>query len=192
VARGLHAARPQPFTVVQLDAHCDLRDTYQGSPYSHACVARRLLDHPWVEQVLQVGIRALCPEEAQFARSHPERVRIWFAEHVHASNWQDELRERIQGRRVFLTLDVDGLDPSVVASTGTPEPDGLSWREGLELLRLVTRHAEVIGFDCVELAPVKGRHASDYAVAKFLYKTMSYIWRARGTPLKRVSVEATI
>jgi agmatinase len=173
-ARGLLAALGGPITVVQIDAHSDLRDEYEGSPYSHACVARRLLEEEGVEQVLQLGIRSVCSEEVAFARAHPQRVRVWYAEEVHAGGWQQELAHRLRGRRVYLTIDVDGLDPAIVPSTGTPEPDGLTWAETLDVLRAVNRAAQVVALDCVELAPVPGHHASDFAVAKLVYKAITY------------------
>jgi agmatinase len=173
--RGLLAALGGPITVVQLDAHSDLRDEYEDSPYSHACIARRLLDDPAVEQVLQLGIRSVCPEEVAFTRANPERVRVWYAEQVHDGDWRSEFIRRVQGRRVYLTIDVDGLDPAIVPATGTPEPDGLTWREALDILRTLTAHAEVIGLDCVELAPVDGLHMADFAVAKLVYKAISYV-----------------
>ncbi|MCC6166877.1 MAG: agmatinase [Caldilineaceae bacterium] len=175
--RGLLAALGGPVTVVQIDAHADLRDEYEGSPYSHACVARRLLDHPGVEQLLQLGIRSVCREEVAFARSRPDRVRIWYAEEVHAGGWQAELAARLAGRRVYLTIDVDGLDPAIIPATGTPEPDGLTWRETLEILRLVGDTGQVIGLDCVELAPYPGQHAADFAAAKLVYKAIGYALR---------------
>jgi agmatinase len=177
--RGVLAALGGPLTVVQIDAHSDLRAEYDDTTLSHACIARRLLEHPEIEQVLQVGIRSVCAEEMEFARAHPHRVRAWFAEDVHDGNWQDELRARLAGRRVYLTIDVDGLDPAIVPSTGTPEPDGLTWRETLAILRTVTENAEVVALDCVELAPVVGHHASDFAVAKLVYKTISYVMQNR-------------
>jgi agmatinase len=173
--RGLLRALEGPLTVVQIDAHCDLRDEYEGSPYSHACVARRLLESSGIEQVLQLGIRSLDVEEVTFARANSDRLRIWFAEEVHAGAWQEELQGRLRGKRVYLTIDVDGLDPAVVPATGTPEPDGLSWSEALEIVRAVTTVAPVVGLDCVELAPHAGQHAADFAVAKLLYKTISYV-----------------
>ncbi|GAB4533834.1 MAG: agmatinase [Anaerolineales bacterium] len=175
--RGLLQAFGGPLTVVQLDAHCDLRAEYEGTPYSHASVARRLLEEPGVEQVLQLGIRSLDVTEAEFARQNPERVHIWFAEDIHAGGWQEAFKSRLQGRRVFLTIDVDGLDPSIVPATGTPEPDGLTWREALEILRLTGDTAEVLGMDCVELAPLEGLHLADFAVAKLVYKAISYALR---------------
>ena len=174
VGRGLLAAANVPITVVQIDAHSDLRDRYEGSPYSHACIARRLLDDDRVTQVLQLGIRSVCTEEVEFARANPARVRVWYAEDVHETDWRPELYDRVRDQRVFLTIDVDGLDPAVVPATGTPEPDGLTWRETLEIVRMVAEHATIIGMDCVELAPQPGLHMADFAVAKLVYKAMSY------------------
>lgn len=175
--RGLLAAASGPLTVVQIDAHADLRDEYEGSPYSHACVARRLLDDERIEQVLQLGIRSVCREEVDFARSEPDRVRIWYAEEVHAGGWQRELAARLAGKQVYITLDVDGLDPAIVPATGTPEPDGLTWSETLDILRATCQAGRIVGMDCVELAPYAGQHAADFAVAKLVYKAISYAMR---------------
>ncbi len=177
--QGLLEALGGPLTIVQIDAHSDLRDEYEGSPFSHACIARRLLEAPAVEQVLQLGIRSVCAEEVDFVRVHPERARVWYAEAVHADDWRTEFIARVAGRRVYLTIDVDGLDPAIVPATGTPEPDGLTWSETLRILRTLTEHATVVGLDCVELAPVAGLHGADFAVAKLLYKTISYVMRGQ-------------
>jgi agmatinase len=174
IGRGLLDALGGPITVVQIDAHADLRDEYEGTPYSHACVMRRLLEHPDVEQLLQLGVRSICPEEVALVRSRPERIRLWYVEEVHAGGWREELAARLAGKRVFLTIDVDGLDPAVVPATGTPEPDGLTWRETLDILRWAGETATVIGLDCVELAPAPHLHAADFAVAKLVYKAISY------------------
>jgi agmatinase len=173
---GLLDALGGPLTVVQLDAHSDLRDVYDGSRYSHACAARRMLDDERVEQVLQLGIRSVDLEEVQFTRAAPrERLRVWYAEDVHAGGWREELAARLQGRRVHLTIDVDGLDPAIVPATGTPEPGGLTWTEALDIVRAVARAADTIaGIDCVELAPIAGLHHADFAVAKLVYKTITY------------------
>lgn len=175
--RGLVQAVGGPVTLVQIDAHADLRDEYEDSPYSHACIARRLVGEQTVEQVLQLGIRSVCTEEVEFARQNPDRVRIWYAEDVHAGGWRAELAQRLAGKRVYLTIDVDGLDPAIVPATGTPEPDGLTWVETLDIVRLVCQSAQIVGIDCVELAPYPGQHAADFAVAKLLYKTISYAMR---------------
>jgi agmatinase len=177
--RAVHDARGDtsvPLAVVQVDAHADLRGTYQGSPYSHACVMRRLLEETDCE-LFQVGIRSLCTEEDAFIGENPGRVRTFFADDIHADargSWLTELSGRLRSRSVYLTIDVDGLDPSVIPATGTPEPGGLSWQQAMVLLDTVAGAAgKVVGIDCVELAPVPGMHAADFAVAKLLYRAMS-------------------
>jgi agmatinase len=185
VNRGLLDALGGPLSVVQVDAHCDLRDEYDGSPYSHACVARRMLDDRRVEQVLQLGVRSVDLEEVAFRRDNPGRVRTWYAEEVHRGGWREELRERLAGRRVHLTIDVDGLDPSIVPATGTPEPDGLGWQEALDLIGTVAGEAEIAGLDCVELAPRPDLHAADFAVSKLLYKTITYCMDRRNEHASR-------
>ncbi|MGQ9802932.1 MAG: agmatinase [Anaerolineae bacterium] len=175
MVRGILRARGGPLTIVQIDAHADLRAEYEGNPYSHACTARRLLEEMGVEQILQLGVRSVCPEEVEFAHAHPDRVRVWYAEEVHAGGWAEGLAARLSGRAVYLTIDVDGLDPAVIPATGTPEPDGLTWREAMDVIRTVARAAAaVVGIDCVELAPVPGLHAAEFAAAKLLYKAVSY------------------
>ena len=118
VNHGLLDARGGPLTVVQLDAHSDLRDSYDGTPFSHACVARRILEDPRVEQVLQLGVRSVDAEEVAFARANEGRVRVWYAEDVHDGGWREEFVARVRGRRIHLTIDVDGLDPAIVPATG--------------------------------------------------------------------------
>ena len=174
VNHGLLEALGGPLTVVQLDAHSDLRASYDGTPFSHACVARRILEDPRVEQVLQLGVRSVDAEEVAFARASDGRVRTWYAEAVHDGGWREEFVARVRGRRVHLTIDVDGLDPALVPATGTPEPDGLSWREALEIVATTGAEGSIIGIDCVELAPQPGLHHADFAVAKLLYKTITY------------------
>jgi agmatinase len=174
VSHGLLDTLDLPLTVVQLDAHSDLRDSYEGTTFSHACVARRILEDPRVEQVLQLGVRSVDAEEVAFIRASEGRVRVWYAEDVHTGGWREEFAARVRGRRVHLTIDVDGLDPAVVPATGTPEPDGLSWREALDIIRTTAAEGSIVGIDCVELAPCAGLHHADFAVAKLLYKSITY------------------
>jgi agmatinase len=174
VSRGLLDVLGGPITVVQLDAHSDLRDAYDGTPFSHACVARRMLEDDRVEQVLQLGVRSVDSEEVAYARANAQRVRVWYAEDVHDGRWLEEFVERVRGRRVHLTIDVDGRDPAIVPATGTPEPDGLTWREALTIIRTTAIAGSIAGIDCVELAPQPGLHHADFAVAKLLYKTITY------------------
>ncbi len=170
-ARGLRHVYPH-FVTVQIDAHADLRDTYEGTAYSHACTARRLVE---LGPIVQLGIRSLSREEAEFIKTHPDHVRTFFAEDVHAGRHLDELARRVRGQNVFLTIDVDGFDPSIVPATGTPEPGGLTWEEVLSIIRTVGQEAQVIGLDCVELAPQPGQHASDFIIARLVYQAMSLV-----------------
>ncbi len=166
-----------PIVTVQLDAHADLRDTYEGSPYSHACAARRMLE---AGPVVQLGIRSLDISEAEFLAAHPSEVLSVSADEMYASSdYKQRVLERIAGRTVFLTLDVDALDPSLMPATGTPEPGGLSWHQTLDTIRLVAAHSRVAAFDCVELSPIAGLHAPNFAAAKLVYKTLSILLHAR-------------
>jgi agmatinase len=171
-ARAIHAIHGD-FVLVQIDAHSDLRDSYEGSPYSHASVARRIADLG--APILQFGIRSICLEEMDYIRSTPDTTRVWFNDDVHAGGHLPELIRRIRGKKVFLTIDVDGLDPSIIPATGTPEPHGLSWVQTLDIVRTVCANAEVVAFDCVELAPIPGMHSSDFITAKLIYKVMNYV-----------------
>jgi agmatinase len=129
--------------------------------------------------VVQVGIRSVCREEIELIRAERERLRVWFAEDVHAGGHLEPLAEIVRGRTVFLTIDLDGLDPALVPATGTPEPGGLSWRQALEIVRTVAGAANVVAADCVELAPIPGQHASDFLAAKLVYKMIGLVLSSR-------------
>jgi len=177
VGRGLRRALGD-FLVVQIDAHSDLRDEYEGSPYSHASIARRVFDMGMT--IAQFGIRSICREEIELIRAEPARLRVWFAEDVHAGGHLAPLAELVRGKRVFLTIDLDGLDPALVPATGTPEPNGLSWNQGLDIIRTVAHAADIMAIDCVELAPIPGQHASDFLAAKLVYKAIGLTLASRG------------
>lgn len=173
VVEGVLSRIEGPLTIVQIDAHSDLRDTYEDTPHSHACVARRLLELDRVEQILQLGIRSLCTEEAEVIKSESKRVRTWFTEDVHANRFEAELRERVRGKNIYLTVDVDGFDPTLIPATGTPEPNGLTFSQGETIFKMLAEEANLVAFDCVELAPMNNHHASDFAVAKLVYRLMN-------------------
>ena len=175
IARAVEAAHGD-FVMVQIDAHSDLRDEYEGSPYSHASIARRVFDMGMT--IAQFGIRSICREEIELIRAEPARLRVWFAEDVHAGGHLAPLAELVRGKPVFLTIDLDGLDPALVPATGTPEPNGLSWDQALEIIRVVAREADVVAIDCVELAPIPGAHASDFLAAKLVYKAIGLTLQA--------------
>ena len=152
-------------TVLQTDAHADLRDEYHGSPYNHACVMRRAQE---CARVVQVGIRSVCEEEQ--CNIVPEN--IFYAHNiVGRTGWEDEVVERLTGN-VYISFDLDGLDPSILPATGTPLPGGLQWYPTLNLLEKVFRARRVVGFDVVELCPQEGNVVSDVLAASLVYKMM--------------------
>jgi agmatinase len=157
-------------SVLQLDAHADLRDSYQGSPYSHAAVARRIAE---ICPLVQAGIRSFSAEEAVFMSAGT--VHTFTADFIHAENdWQKKALEYLSGD-VYVTIDLDVFDPAIMPSTGTPEPDGLAWRDVLSLLKELSRRCQVRGFDVVELAPIPGLVAPDFLAAKLIYRLMGYL-----------------
>lgn len=155
-------------SVLQLDAHADLRSSYHGSKYSHACVMRRVLE---ICPAVQVGIRSMDISEAEFAKSSGQLDKIHFAEKL-------ELVENIGvqlSKDVYITLDIDVLDPGIMPATGTPEPGGLDYYEVLDILRGVAAQKNIVGFDLVELSPIRGLNHPDFTAAKLIYKLMGYI-----------------
>jgi agmatinase len=162
--------KDERLSVLQFDAHTDLRPEYEGSPYSHAAVMHRV--HERVDLVA-VGIRALTRDERALARTS-DHIHLFLADDIHSGDgWMDDVMQKL-GRKVYITFDVDGFDPSLVPSTGTPEPGGLQWYPVLQLLRRVFREREVIAADVVELAPIPGLAAPDFLVAKLVYKMVGY------------------
>ena len=155
-------------SIVQLDAHADLRDTYQGTPYSHACVMHRILE--LTSDIVQLGIRSLSIEEAQLIKA--KRIRTVFAHQMYRQ-WPGDICDSL-GENVYVTIDVDFFDPSFMPSTGTPEPGGFFWPETLAFLRKLFATKNVVGCDVVELNPIAGLHAPDFAVARLIYKLMGY------------------
>jgi agmatinase len=158
-------------SVLQFDAHTDLRPDYEGSPYSHASVMHRV--HERVDLVA-VGIRALTREERELARAS-QHIHLFLADDIHTGEaWVDEVMSKL-GPKVYISFDVDGFDPSLVPSTGTPEPGGLQWYPVMKLLRRVFAEREVVAADVVELAPIPGLAAPDFLVAKLIYKMVGYL-----------------
>jgi agmatinase len=168
IVRALLATRIGDFGVVQIDAHADLRDSYEGDPLSHACVMRRILEGG--VPLFQLGVRAMCAEEATVR----ELYGVGFLDAdvlVPRGITEVELPAEFP-EQVFFTLDVDGLDPSIIPATGTPVPGGLGWYQTLSLFESVARQRRLIGFDLMELAPIAGFHCYDFAAAQLVYKLM--------------------
>ncbi len=160
------------FSVLQIDAHSDLRDEYDFTKHSHACAMKRIMDMKI--PVVQVGIRSTSEEERGCFRKN--RKNIFMAkdlENTKSDKWMDDVASKL-GKNVFITIDVDGFDPSIMPATGTPEPGGLQWYPVLKLLKKVAGKKRIIGFDVVELAPIKGMHGPDFLCAKLVYKLIGY------------------
>ena len=155
-------------SVLQFDAHADLRDTYEGSENSHACAMKRILE---VCPAVQVGIRNISLEEYKFAEDTGQINKIHFASNIPPSE------QIIAGlsEYVYITFDVDAFDAAIMPSTGTPEPGGMSWYEVLEILREVCCQKKIIAADFVELSPIEGLTAPNFTVAKLIYKLMGYL-----------------
>jgi agmatinase len=172
-----HLARYPDLSVLQFDAHADLRQEYEGTPYSHACVMARVCEFLDPARVVQVGIRALSPDEAQFIRT--SGITTFYAHQLRATDdWIPAVLPRLS-KHVYVTFDVDAFDPPLMPSTGTPEPNGLHWVETMRLLRLLGEQKTIVGFDVVEFAPHRGVPHPDYTAAKLTYKLMNYAFRAR-------------
>jgi agmatinase len=154
-------------TVLQLDAHTDLRPEYMGTPYNHACA---VYDASKNTNLIQVGIRSMDVAEEQYL----DRSKCYFAEHIQGnSGWMEQSIGQM-GETVYITLDLDVLDPSVMPSTGTPEPGGMTWYPLISYLKKVFEKKNVVGFDIVELAPIKNLRSPQFLVAKLYYKMLSY------------------
>jgi len=152
-------------SVLQLDAHADLRDEYLGTKYGQACVMRRILE---VCPICQVGVRSLSWEEKQF--STQKKLKSLYMSDLVSSNASTAWIMDSLSQDVYITIDVDVLDPSIMPAVGTPEPDGMSWRQVMDILRAVTLHKHVVGFDLVEFCPAEGSHSCAFLLAKLAYK----------------------
>jgi agmatinase len=173
VILGLIEAGITDFGVVQIDAHADLRDAYEGNPYSHASVMKRIadLDVP----IYQLGIRAMCEEEVQARKLYEIEhldAEVLVKKNIFKFDLPDDFPDK-----VFFTVDVDGFDPSVFPSTGTPVPGGLSWYQALSLFESVAQQAKIIGFDIMEFAPIEGFHAYEFSAALLAHKMMGIVAR---------------
>jgi len=165
-----YADRYPGLTVLQFDAHADMREEYAETGYNHACTARRILER---SPVVQVGIRSLSRDEWDFLQTGPPVTTFW-AEQLPLSEADlDRLVDALSGH-VYLTFDLDAFDPGVVSGVGTPEPGGLTWSEALRILRRVTRDRRVVGFDLMEYCPAEGNTAGAFTAAKLAYKLMGY------------------
>jgi agmatinase len=164
-------------SVLHIDAHSDLRMEYEGNKYSHASVMARVCEIIDPKRLVQIGVRAQCIEEAEYAKSHgvhtfyAYQIRQW---DLHSpTSWQEAACEALTDA-VYVSFDVDGFDPSIMPATGTPEPNGLFWDEVMRLLKLVGQKKKIVGCDVVEFAPIKGLLHADMTVARLVSKILNY------------------
>ncbi|EKD63692.1 MAG: hypothetical protein ACD_51C00226G0012 [uncultured bacterium] len=155
-------------SVLQLDAHSDMRDEYLGSKNNHACIMARAKE---VCPVVQVGIRSMDTSE----KKNINKKRVFFAHKIHDRTDWIKKAVSLLTNKVYLTIDLDVFDPSILPSTGTPEPGGMGWYEVLELIKAVAQKKKIVGFDIVELAPNPNNKASDFLAAKLAYYIMSLV-----------------
>ena len=157
-------------SVLQFDAHADLREEYSGTKYSHAAIMSRIIEIGCLP--VQVGIRSLSKEEAN--KIENEAYNIFFAKDIYNNErWFKEAISKLSND-VYITFDIDAFDPSIMPATGTPEPGGLQWYPVLKFLRKVFKEKNVVGFDLVELAPIKERHDCDFLAARLVHKIIGY------------------
>ena len=170
ISIGLFKAFSENFknlTILQIDAHSDLRQEYEGSRYNHACAMARAREF---SPIVQVGIRSMDVSEKPYI----DRNRVFPAEKIYKRQVNISDIVNILTDNVYLTIDLDGFDPSVIPSTGTPEPGGLSWYDVIDLIAEVIKTKNLVGFDVVELCPNENEKSSDFIAAKLIYKILSY------------------
>lgn len=163
-------------SILHFDAHSDLRESYQGSEYSHASVMARVCEFFPPERITQVGIRAQCVEEANFIKAN--NINTFYVSGIrvgkYGENWIKKLVDTLSDE-VYITFDVDVFDPSIMPTTGTPEPDGISYKDALNIFREIRfQKKRIIGFDIVELAPIEGIHHTNLTCARLVYKLLNY------------------
>jgi agmatinase len=167
------AAKIPGISVLQIDAHTDLRPEYEGSRFNHACVMARVRE---LCPIVQVGIRSMDVIEKPYISAD----RIFYAKDIVGADksWIDNVIDRLSDQ-VYVTIDLDGFDPSIVPATGTPEPGGLFYYDVINLIRKLISRKDVVGFDVVELCPMDGNKASDFLASKLIYQLLSYIFHKK-------------
>jgi agmatinase len=174
-----HAEKFHNLSVLQIDAHADLRDEYDGTPHSHASIMARVVKDLRIPSV-QVGIRSISADEVRLLSNGLPTKIFWAKDIVGRTDWIDKAIDNLT-ENVYLTIDIDGLDPSLVPTTGTPEPGGLGWYEVLYLIRKLAEKRRVVGMDLVEFSKTDNSDAPAFLCAKLVYKSLAYIFR-RDTP----------
>lgn len=170
-----HNEKFENLSVLQIDAHADLRDEYDGTPHSHASIMARVVKDLRIPSV-QVGIRSISSDEARSLKGDLPTKIFWARDIVGKTDWIDEAIDGLT-ENVYLTIDIDGLDPSIVPTTGTPEPGGLGWYETLTLIRKLAEKKRVVGMDLVEYSYFENYDSPAFLCSKLVYKSLAYIFR---------------
>jgi len=173
-----HREKYENLSVLQLDAHHDLMEKYGGSKYSHASVAKRIIDMEC--SLTQIGIRVTSEEEHDYINKKSEDLMVFYAQDIYNNTrWHKEAIDSLNDN-VYLTIDLDGLDPSIMPSTGTPVPGGLGWYETLNFLGKVYEAKRVVGLDVMELQPIPGNEAPNFLAADLIYKNIGFLKKHSG------------
>ena len=170
-----HAEKFTNLSVLQIDAHADLRDTYDGTPHSHASIMARVVKDLHIPAV-QVGIRSISGDEARAVKDGLPTKIFWARDIVGRTDWIDDAVDSLSDQ-VYLTIDIDGLDPSIVPTTGTPEPGGLGWYETLALIRRIAEKKTIVGMDLVEYSYAENYDSPAFLCSKLVYKSLAYIFQ---------------
>jgi len=170
-----HAEKFHNMSVLQIDAHADLRDSYDGTPHSHASIMARVVKDLRIPSV-QVGIRSISADEARLIQTGIPTKIFWAKDIAGRTDWIDDAIDNLT-ENVYLTIDIDGLDPSIVPTTGTPEPGGLGWYETLTLIRKLAERKRVVGMDLVEYSYFANYDSPAFLCSKLVYKSLAYIFR---------------
>ncbi len=178
-----HALAYPGMSILHFDAHSDLRQEYSGTPYSHACFMARVAEMGIpMDRLVQVGIRAQSVDEWRFARQN--QIKTFYATAIrrrdHGKKWQKAVVDALPTDEVYITFDVDYFDPSIMPTTGTPEPDGFHWAETMEIFRRLNKAGKkIVGFDVVELSPNENQKHATYMVAKLVYRMLNFAFAAK-------------
>jgi agmatinase len=189
--RAVASVHPD-LAILHVDAHADVRAGFGGTEFGHGCIFRKIVEHA---PVVQVGIRSASPGEAEYLAQEP-RIRTFWAHQLRRdpsrAAWIAKVMEALgpAGRPVYLSIDVDGLDPGILPGTGTPEPGGLSWADLVEMIQAAAQRFEIVAFDVVEVLPEKDRILSEFVAARLVYKIVSFVEAARRTKAARAAARA--
>ncbi|MBI2580882.1 agmatinase [Candidatus Woesearchaeota archaeon] len=168
-----HKEKYPDMAVLHIDAHADMRHELAGNRFNHGCVARRISE---MCPLVSVGVRSIAEEEMEHIRSSNGKIRIFFAKDMHDSNsWMDAVVKSL-GENVYITIDLDAFDISIMPSVGTPQPGGLLWYQMLEFMKKIATAKNVVGFDVTELMPIPGNNAPNVLAAKLVYKLIGYFF----------------